>query len=92
MIVLPELKCSGGKLASHSDPRMRIATRRTTIKKINIRTWNGRTLRQVPRLRYLALEMDNYELNVVDLSEVRWVGWKRRKSVDKLHSDLLVWS
>ena len=48
MMVLPKVKCSGGKLVSHSDCRIRMISRRTTIKEIsfNVRTWNVRTLRQ----------------------------------------------
>jgi hypothetical protein len=42
------------------DLRVRIASRRSTSKEINlnIRTWNVRTLQQAGRLENLTLEMD----------------------------------
>ena len=48
-----------------------------------IGTWNVRTLNQTGRLAQLLREFDNYRLDILGISEVRWIGSGRMTSENK---------
>ncbi|GFO36193.1 craniofacial development protein 2-like [Plakobranchus ocellatus] len=50
------------------------ATARKMKDKLNIATWNIRTLLQKGKLENIKQEMERMKLNILGLSEVRWKG------------------
>jgi hypothetical protein len=72
-VVLPKAKFPRTRLVPYLDIHVRTISRGKTNNEINfnIRMWSLRTYRQSQRLENLTIEMDNYEINVVDLSEVQ---------------------
>ena len=76
------VKNSGGKLVPRSD--LRVGTTPEGVidrkDKINLNslfrvgTWNVRTLRKSGKLENLKMEMENCNLKIIGLSEVRWEG------------------
>ena len=73
----PGVKCSGGKILPRSDLRVGSASgdiiRRDENLNFRIGTWNVRTLRRDGKLENLLVEMDKCKVNIIGLSEVRWL-------------------
>lgn len=49
---------------------------------LKIGTWNVRTMYQIGKTRQITNEMDNYNLDILGISEARWTGFGKIKTVD----------
>lgn len=71
-----QVKKSGGKLLPHSDLRGEVLEginhKNHKHRKLNIGTWNVRTLNQSGRLENLKIEMNRLKIDVLGVSEMRW--------------------
>lgn len=61
---------------------------------IKIGTWNVRTMFQVGKSRQVTNKMDNYSLDILGISEVRWTGFGngKLKTSDDMKEVLLLFS
>lgn len=86
----PWVKYSENKIVLHSDLQVRNAQGKITRKDytLNIGTWNVRSLRKLVKLENLKKEMDRLKLDIVEISEVKWIHdqdfWSRKYSIIKI--------
>jgi len=76
MMMIVKVKNSGGKIVPHSDLQVGIANTRSSKEKMKrrIATWNVRTLGVCEKLENLKLEINRYKIDVLSISEIKWIG------------------
>ena len=70
---------------SRKEPRERMRTLTQPKIKLNIGTWNVRTMSQVGKTKQIVNEMSNYNIDILGVAEARWTGFGEMNTSDKYH-------